>query len=54
MPHLTSITHPEAILYHYHFGPKVPHPDDEEGTIWVEEEDDDETWVNNDVEAGEE
>lgn len=40
---MNPIIHPEALLYEYYHGPKVPHPDDDEGTIWVEEEDDNET-----------
>lgn len=38
---MSTIIHPEALLYEYFHGPKVPHPDDEEGTIWVEEEEED-------------
>ncbi len=36
---LTSINHPEATLYEYYFGPKIPLPDDEEGTTWIDSED---------------
>jgi len=54
MPHLTSITHPEALLYHYHFAPKVFHPDDEQGTTIEQEDGDDDTWIDNDTESGEE
>ncbi len=38
MPHLTSIIHPEALLYHHFLGPRIPLPDDDNGTTWVEEE----------------
>ncbi len=48
---MNTIIHPEALLYHHFLGPRIPPPDESVGAIPLEEDD---TWVNNDVEAGEE